>query len=365
VSKWASAAEAWSGSESLRFWLRSKADEWGALTDEERFSRRSRSVADAVATAGAVVRDALGIDTVQAQQQQMAAAGMGGGGMGKGMGGGMMDGGGRGRRGGGGGKGGGKGGDGSGGGGNGKGKGRAKRGSMTASPTDAFAGGFSAALADPVDEGGDFKRRSAGGVNGGGGGRAGNPVAERLADGCAEESELLTEALDNFMHSCAGCCAATFVLGLGDRHNDNIMVTEDGRLFHIDFGHFLGHFKKKFGYERETAPFIMTRQFATAMGFGSPPGSIAAARYGKFLDLAAQAFLVLRRHGNLLLALFSLMVDCGIPELADAGDLAWMQRALMPGLSEASAGAAFRVLIDRSLENATTRVNHALHLLAK
>ncbi|XP_041047074.1 phosphatidylinositol 4,5-bisphosphate 3-kinase catalytic subunit gamma isoform isoform X2 [Carcharodon carcharias] len=142
------------------------------------------------------------------------------------------------------------------------------------------------------------------------------------------------QAMETFVTSCAGYCVATYVLGIGDRHNDNIMITEQGNLFHIDFGHILGNTKRILGVNRERVPFVLTPDFLFVMGRVNKRPSLY---FQRFKDICIQAYMSLRSHSNLLLTLFSLMMLTGIPELSCMKDILYLREALAVDKEEKTA----------------------------
>eukprot|EP00727_Mastigamoeba_balamuthi_P000750 m51a1_g10672 putative phosphatidylinositol- -diphosphate 3-kinase (1278) ;mRNA; f:26325-31812 len=168
--------------------------------------------------------------------------------------------------------------------------------------------------------------------------------------------EMYSAAVKRFAASCAGYCVATYVLGIGDRHNDNIMLTTSGKLFHIDFGHFLGHKKKKLGINREPAPFVFTPDFAFVMGGRGAPD------FDQFVALACSAYGIIREHASMFINLFALMLSTGIPELQSSADIEYLREAFALGMPHAQACERFKDLIFLSLATLTTQVNNAIHI---
>ncbi|XP_061618955.1 phosphatidylinositol 4,5-bisphosphate 3-kinase catalytic subunit alpha isoform isoform X5 [Phyllopteryx taeniolatus] len=142
--------------------------------------------------------------------------------------------------------------------------------------------------------------------------------------------EAYDRAIDLFTRSCAGYCVATFILGIGDRHNSNIMVKENGQLFHIDFGHFLDHKKKKFGYKRERVPFVLTQDFLIVISKGVQE-STKTKEFDRFQEMCYKAYLAIRQHASLFINLFSLLLGCGMPELQSFDDIAYLRKTLALG----------------------------------
>jgi len=168
----------------------------------------------------------------------------------------------------------------------------------------------------------------------------------------------LEQAIDNFICSCAAYCVATYVLGVGDRHNDNIMVTETGLFFHIDFGYILGDFLKFGIIDRETAPFILTKEFVKVMGGEDSKG------FQRFSDFCVRAYELLRQNTNLIISLFSMMLSCGIPGVSRYEDLYFLHNSLAIEMNEKEAKSHFLKLIKESLRCRRTQFNFAAHILA-
>ncbi|XP_054993581.1 phosphatidylinositol 4,5-bisphosphate 3-kinase catalytic subunit delta isoform isoform X1 [Sorex araneus] len=175
--------------------------------------------------------------------------------------------------------------------------------------------------------------------------------------------EALDRAIEEFTLSCAGYCVATYVLGIGDRHSDNIMIRESGQLFHIDFGHFLGNFKTKFGINRERVPFILTYDFVHVIQQGKTNNS---EKFERFRGYCERAYTILRRHGPLFLHLFALMRAAGLPELSCSKDIQYLKDSLALGKTEEEALKHFRVKFNEALrESWKTKVNWLAHNVSK
>ncbi|XP_064599757.1 phosphatidylinositol 4-phosphate 3-kinase C2 domain-containing subunit alpha-like [Liolophura sinensis] len=168
------------------------------------------------------------------------------------------------------------------------------------------------------------------------------------------------KAVDNFMRSCAGYCVATYVLGICDRHNDNIMLKQSGHMFHIDFGKFLGDSQMFGTFKRDRVPFVLTSDMAYVINGGERQSS----RFQQFVDLCCQAFSILRKNANIFLSLFTLMSKSGIPGMSENA-AAYVQTALLPGQSNAEATAFFTRMIDESLKSVFTQFNFFIHNLAQ
>jgi phosphatidylinositol 3-kinase len=158
------------------------------------------------------------------------------------------------------------------------------------------------------------------------------------------------ETLETFVKSCAGYCVITYLLGVGDRHLDNLLLAPDGHFFHADFGFILG---------RDPKPFAPAMKLCKEMVDGM--GGATSDQYQQFKQYCFTAYTTLRKSSNLILNLFSLMVDANIPDIKLEPDKAVLkvkerfhlelseEDAIrhFERLIEDSANAIFPVVIDR------------------
>jgi len=162
--------------------------------------------------------------------------------------------------------------------------------------------------------------------------------------------------LNNYIRSNAGYAVMTHVLGIGDRHMDNLMLTGDGRLFHIDFGYILGR-DPKFS----TAPLVLSRAMVDGMGGND------SVHYREFVTLCGEAFNILRKSANLLLSLIHLMAGSAIPDIRSDPEKAMLkvQERLMLGVDDAMAAEAMEQMLAAAQAAVLPKIAEVQHRVAQ
>ncbi|KAJ4493031.1 atypical/PIKK/PI3K protein kinase [Lentinula edodes] len=144
--------------------------------------------------------------------------------------------------------------------------------------------------------------------------------------------------IDTFVRSCAGYCVVTYLLGVGDRHLDNLLVAPDGHFFHVDFGYILG---------RDPKPFPPAVKVCKEMVDGM--GGTQSSHYMRFKSFCFTAFTILRKSANLILNLVVLMVDANIPDINKHRDVQeQIQEKFRLDLTEEEAIKHFEMLLNET-----------------
>jgi hypothetical protein len=109
------------------------------------------------------------------------------------------------------------------------------------------------------------------------------------------EDKVISHVLDKYMYSLVSYTLHSYFIGLGDRHLQNIMITDDGAIFHIDFGFILG----TDAYPLTASDIKLNSDMLDVIG------GTDSARYITYLDMCCKGVILLRKYFNMFFILLS------------------------------------------------------------
>lgn len=109
------------------------------------------------------------------------------------------------------------------------------------------------------------------------------------------EEKIIGHVLDRYMYSLVSYTLHSYFIGLGDRHLQNIMITDDGAIFHIDFGFILG---------TDAYP-LTASDIKLNSGMLDVIGGSDGSRYQTYLELCSKGVILLRKYFNMFFILLS------------------------------------------------------------
>lgn len=122
-----------------------------------------------------------------------------------------------------------------------------------------------------------------------------NPVMVETGPEEISLKDVRKDIFDNYMESNASYSVITYLLGIGDRHLENLLITDDGKLFHIDFGYTMNEDPKLY-----PPPVKLNKQMI----------NVFAGKYRwTLIDKCVSYYLYLRKNAKVILNLMYLMID--------------------------------------------------------
>ena len=144
-----------------------------------------------------------------------------------------------------------------------------------------------------------------------------------------------------FIKTCVSSCVLCYVMGVGDRHLENILVTRDGKLLHIDFSYILGDDPKNLKVEMK-----ITQDMVNMLG-----GS--GSKYFKtFKENCTQAYKKIRLRSSLWYILLSYL-NFSVPSIdsfkyTESIIKNHIIERLLPGENDKQASMQIIDIVDRS-----------------
>lgn len=177
-------------------------------------------------------------------------------------------------------------------------------------------------------------------------------AGKTIRDFLQEDGEPLDPKIEKFTASLAAYCVMTYVLKIGDRHDNNILVTRDGRLLHIDYGYILGDVTKPF-----TPPLKLSSEMVETIG----PDGLA-----RICGWAGPAFNSLRKKARLILVLIELMFTAPLTcfQQNPMRRLQQVENSLLLNCTEIEAMNSLQATFSESLNSKMQVLWDAVHTIA-
>jgi hypothetical protein len=160
----------------------------------------------------------------------------------------------------------------------------------------------------------------------------------------------VSEINTNYSASLAFWTVITYLLGIGDRHLENIMIREDGILFHIDYGFIFG--------ADSTASYVrLDSNLIEGLG--------GQQYYHAFKLRCCEIYCHLRRHINFICACLTRLATIQPPikgyNFSHEFIETFVTERFLLGQSEEEANLAFSNIIDASMETLVNKVSDVIH----